>query len=146
MEINNETKLYVATQYYGQPFLVCYNIENKPVIEKFEFSSGALEFYDPDPVNKRNLLILKPLSALSEMDVLGVYKILTTDERHAKLKLEFYGKESIIETLLESRSTNNWTFNTSNYIYQFLQSKGYDLPNVHLDGKTLKEAGLAVYE
>lgn len=31
-------------------------------------------------------------------------------------------------------------------IYQFLQSKGYDLPNYHLGGKTLEESGLAYYE
>lgn len=30
-------------------------------------------------------------------------------------------------------------------IYQFLQSKGYDLPNYHLGGKTLEQAGLAYY-
>jgi hypothetical protein len=31
-------------------------------------------------------------------------------------------------------------------IYQFLQSRGYDLPNYHLGGKTLEQAGLAYYE
>lgn len=32
------------------------------------------------------------------------------------------------------------------HVYQFLQSRGYDLPNYLLDGKTLHEAGLAIYE
>lgn len=31
-------------------------------------------------------------------------------------------------------------------IYQFLQSKGYDLPHYLLGGKTLHESGLAIYE
>ena len=31
-------------------------------------------------------------------------------------------------------------------VYQFLQSKGYDIPQYLLGGKTLKECGLAVYE
>ena len=31
-------------------------------------------------------------------------------------------------------------------IHQFLQSKGYDLPNYLLGSKTLKECNLAIYE
>lgn len=34
----------------------------------------------------------------------------------------------------------------SSIAFQFLQSKGYDLPNWYLGGKTLYEAGLCIYE
>ena len=30
--------------------------------------------------------------------------------------------------------------------YQYLISKGYDMPSYHLGGKTLQECGLAIYE
>lgn len=81
-----------------------------------------------------NRLILKPLDNLTDEDEIGLANIigsLRTDEFiNALITGGFYALR-IYETL---------------QAVQFLQSKGYDLPQHLLEGKTLHEAGLATYE
>lgn len=140
MERPKEIKFKVALQYYGQPFLVCYNIENNPVIETFSGKNIEQGMYEPDNENKRELLILKPLSSITDKDAIEVAKI-------AKCKYCIADISDLKPHLLRSMSfTNVWNGNTVLSICQYLQSKGYDLPQYLLGGKTLKEAGIAIYE
>ena len=124
IKITNEIKFKVALQYYGHKLLLCYNIEGNPVIRTFD--SIHIDYYAPDAGNKRDLLILKPLSSITDEDV-KVIGFSNSDE--------FLGLSSINEKYIGKLSD-----------FQYLQSKGYDLPQYELNNKTLKEAGLAIYE
>lgn len=137
----NEYK--AVLQYYGQPFLVCYNIEKTPVIENV---IPEFEMYEPDWLNKRDLLILKPICEISDDDAFELSNILN-------VRLTKAGK---IETIKHWISKD--ILSTSGYFtidgdalkfleaFDFLKSKGYDLPNILLGNKTLEQVGLAIYK
>lgn len=140
MEITNEVKLKVALQYYDScNILLCYNIENNPVIERFSGKNADLELFEPDFENKRDLLILKPLSSITDEDAIEVAKywyspvtyIVSNRDLAIKKTKEYLENPEVMLPLGAG---------------QFLQSLGYDLPQYLLGGKTLKEAGLAIYE
>jgi hypothetical protein len=99
-------------------------------------------------------LLLKPLSAITDEEILEVakieglanakitdrndYKIEITDDTYIFL-LNFKGEICLLKNKYVHEIAKPLA------IYQFLQEKGYDLPSWHLGGKTLKEAGYAVY-
>lgn len=140
MEITNEIKAKVFAQYLGQKVnaegsrlelisvcfnhIVCYN----PPIGEVEGDEVEFDF--------SIYLMLKPLSAITDEDAIEVAKI--TQEN------ESYHNAGVGKMVVKGK----WKFNMEKYffIHQFLQSKGYDLPNYLLGGKTLHEAGLAIYE
>lgn len=100
-------------------------------------------------------LVLKKLSTISDEDVMEVVKIeglvnatitrrgngsiKVTDDSYDFFILENY-KFMLHKNSLEIPVAKEVA------IYQFLQSRGYDTPHYLLGGKTLQEAGLAVYE
>jgi hypothetical protein len=137
MEISKETKLKVALQYYGCDFLVCYNLEGNPVIEKFG-KNFELNMYEPDLENKRDLLILKPQStsmAFRVKDYEAMEKIRSMTEELSRF-MGTVSKEDFFNKLI-----------LSNFLsYQYAISQGIDMPQYLLGGKTLKEAGMAIYE
>jgi len=145
MEISNEIKFKVALQYYGQPFLVCYNIENKPVIETFSGKNIEEGMYEPDVVNKRELLILKPLSKITQDDAIEFHDIvfggIGKKPYHVVAETVRNYIEMIFKGGKQCPDIKGLVLTT-----QFLQSKGYDLPSYLLEGKTLQEVGLAIYE
>lgn len=159
MEITEEIKFKVALQYYGCKFLVCYNIENNPVIETFEGKNAQLDIYEPDLKNKRELLILKPLSGISKSDAYEVARILFSKEYTGDdityNKDSIYVKIKIPNTTINNnvkisfdghlRNMSGYGLNNTLQAHQYLQSKGYDLPNYLLGGKTLYECGLCAY-
>lgn len=79
-------------------------------------------------------LILKPLSSITDED------------------RDFCKKEFDMKLDFHPSGTDNFcyeshgNFNCIAGCVQYLQSKGYDLPQYLLGGKTLKEAGLAIHE
>jgi len=83
-------------------------------------------------------LILKSLSEISAEDGEELYKIQFCKKPSPKL-LAQYLDSKIFAYLFGDGDLKLKS-------YQFLQSKGYDLPQYLLGGKTLKEAGLAIYE
>ena len=143
MDIPNEIKLKVALQYYGCDFLSCYNIENNPVIQPFVRPNTDPDLYEPDFENKRDLLILKPLSAITDEDGIKTLKILYPHiEKEANIgEIRYLFKEF---TYLEGKVYCNPEKTIQ--VYQCLQNLGYDLPHYLLEGKTLHEAGLAIYK
>lgn len=139
MEITSEVKYKAAMQYYGCKILVCHNLEGKPVIEDFAGINIVFDLYAPDFDNKRDLLILKPISAISDEDAVECLKIHEMIQHSNGMYVTEFSHISKIKIAIQAITV----FRAD--AYQFLQSKGYDLPNYILGGKTLKEAGLAIY-
>lgn len=134
MQITNEIKVKVFAQYFGQQFKSNAGSFN---FEKIQ-SSGELDFgYTINEVK----LILKPISKITDEDAINIAQMCYLGDYP-----EITGKK-IVKGLFEEFKNpyeNNPT--TIVKIHQYLQSKGYDLPHYLLGGKTLQEAGLAIYE
>lgn len=132
MEITAEIKAKVFAQYLGQKYTD--ETAEEPEITTVNGETiTCFELY-PKAMDTAKL-ILKPLSAISDEDAIEVCNMLETVNPQFFLdslngKGGVYRKHTVDSILT----------------YQFLQSKGYDLPHYLLDGKTLHEAGLAVYE
>lgn len=142
MEITNEIKAKVFAQYFGERI----TIGNKDTYESLVGIKGINSIYtgvNPMGVDKwykisACQLILKPLSSITDEDAIEVAKICYhwQKEKHTSA----HGK-TLINGQSYLASHIDWI-----YTYQFLQSKGYDLPNYLLGGKTLHESRLAIYE
>lgn len=118
MEIENDTKAKVFAQYLGQQVL-------------WGGTEGVLWSYNLHGASDVVLgakLILKPLSKITDEDAQD---------------LGYEDAEIFIAT---SPWLKKYHGDKSFWDAQILQSKGYDLPNYLLNGKTLQEAGLAIYE
>jgi len=130
MEITNEIKAKVFAQYLGQ-YVICDS-----------------EYHGKKELNGRSLfglppckIILKPLSAITDEDAIEVAQLIMGGFEALK-----NGKAFIKQ--IDKRESMVLHFHPLNTFqaFQFLQSKGYDLPNYLLGGKTLNEVGLAIYE
>lgn len=96
-------------------------------------------------------LILTPLSSISDEDAIEVSKMNTWFNRSKDDKYEVYenwqnkkvvssgGGIKYEKCVIEYESLSLAAF-------QFLQSRGYDLPQWTLGGKTLHESGLCIYK
>ena len=95
-------------------------------------------------LNEDFVLLLNPLSSLTDEDAFVIYKLNNFRAFNGKRTVPSKGiTQWLIGKYFSGRKVK-WDFNLASY--QYLQSKGYDLPHYLLDGKTLKEAGLAIYE
>lgn len=107
-------------------------------------------------LNNEYKLVLKPLTLITDEDAIemaelfgGVHgKILLNrpadlENNDIHFAVQVYTNEPKYTTYCTPKY---WTDGYGVKAYQFLQSKGYDLPTYLLDGKTLKESGLAIYE
>ncbi len=125
MEISNDIKAKVFAQYLGQRL----QRGGMMTIELlYACKNAAYNTYD-DIVLK-----LKPLSAIADEDAIEVSTML-------------WGNK--MPNPMETIKHQLFTYSVSDVparCYQLLQSKGYDLPQYLLGGKTLHEAGLAIYE
>jgi hypothetical protein len=172
MKISNETIAKVFAPYLFQN-LECviktgdhwqqrsylYEVNSSEVI----VSGKSFPFSRPVRFNECKL-ILKPLSAISDEDAIEVAKLLNDKCKHFSLVREnpltrVYVKRTESDNdgaIVEFNRNHFWYEYDGNTIpvhsdvhlhcYQFLQSRGYDLPMWQLGGKTLHEAGLAIYE
>lgn len=147
--------------YYKQPLLICEpNIEPVPhYLEGVDYNNSKIIAervnYDPTWIK----LQLKPLSAITDEDAIEVAKMEGFVFYHIfrsnvspfvlQIKNEKNRFLSIAENWENCHSDSDdgesgYMLNTN--VYQYLQSKGYDLPQYLLGGKTLHESGLAIYE
>jgi len=78
-------------------------------------------------------IILKPLSAITNEDAAEVV-FMQWEKKRGSLVDPDWAKRMVSTLALRAD------------IYQFLQSKGYDLPHFLLGGRCLRETGLAIYE
>lgn len=114
-------------------------------------------------------LILKPLSKISDEDAIEVAKILGFEILNAEYKVHrtgkrvfivekgndefategcklFFKNESLDGFIVSNNLPHDFSPDSVCLAFQFLQSRGYDLPQYLLDGKTLFESNLAIYE
>lgn len=105
-------------------------------------------------------LILKPLSSITNEDAIEVGKILFGKE-YSEGDVS-RNEDSVYVKVLKPNTTinqnvninfngemgnmNGYSLHNVLQAYQYLISKGYDLPHILLDGKTLFKSGLAIYE
>lgn len=143
MEIPNEVKAKVFAQYWGQKVkAIVHGAESDTWVEygrivhlpldaddDYEIDDGE-GLYHAYVLPENLKLLLRPLSAITDEDALNAYEIY-----HGNRQATEHAAMVVIETLAIKAS-----------VFQYLQSKGYDLPSWLLGGKTLKEAGLAIYE
>ena len=125
MEIRNEIKIKVFAQYFGQKLGRHGCIDN-----------SVLDIAEFDYIQRHNILsevflILKPLSAITEEHIKELFKAISYGFMQTKFIVE------VLEALPYKKAI---------IAYQFLISKGYDLPNYLLNNKTLQESGLAIYK
>ena len=100
-------------------------------------------------------LILNPISSITDEDAIEAVKHFGDDpfvfERtRDSIEICFFNRgaisiayDGVISDVGNGPTKNGFTYFLA---YQFLQAKGYDLPQYLLGGATLKEAGLAIYE
>lgn len=172
MEIKKETKAKVFAQYLGQRclsghWLVGVNFGNEITRPLLMTENKGSTTIDWEADFNMDMLELKPLSSITDDDAIEVAKIIRKDE---EFKISSISKDSVIIESKDGFVTIFLDFGiTSVYkeyesqkidrcpesfiddykivsVYLYLQSKGYDLPNYLLGGKTLKETGLATYE
>ena len=103
-------------------------------------------WYDFEADNKGELidkLILRPLSEIIDEDAIKVAYMFYPNQAESNIQ----GKElaNHVREIINDPEAN-LSFEWPACAFQYLQSKGYDLPHYLLDGKTLHEAGLAIYE
>jgi hypothetical protein len=134
MEITKEIKCKVFAQYLGRDLktqtgtvqLVGIHVDNfNRVFDAVVLNGNVTHTSETENVK----LILKPLSAITDEDAIVIHKI----------------AQSQFLTVLQAKEYID-DYATKSTCYQYLQSKGYDLPNYLLNGKTLKEVDLAIYE
>ncbi len=133
MEITNEIKTKVFAQYLGQEYKTG-DLEEPKIFPIIGETITCFEMYPNG--TETDKIILKPLSAITHTDAFELYKIMVGNDF----------EERYIETFKNGEGVKHDSIMKNVNAYQYLQSKGYDLPNYLLCGKTLNEAGLAIYE
>jgi len=128
MEITAEIKKAIIHQYYGQRYLYknefgTYNdfVGGYHTVTHLQYDSF--------------MLMLKPYTAITIGDAIEVGKMAGFSDEKMK---EISKKGNVFDYL------NGWNVCIS--IYQFLQSKGHDLPQRLLGGETIQKSGLAIYK
>jgi len=146
MEITNEIKARVFAQYLGQKI----NLKKEGQAENLILNVHRLHY--GMVLNKFGevKLILKPLSSITDEDAIECLNICLAEDWYSNetekrawvdiLKTELIDGFGSVQMKIKPYFSMVWK------IYQLLQSKGYDLPQYLLGGKTLQEAGLAIYE
>lgn len=147
MEVTDEIKRKVFAQYLGQPFRMILNDKS--------FSIGECNLGTIQLLNPEDILVLKPLITMPDEEAIEMAKIFGEVDgkiilnRPADLKnndIHFTVQVYTNEPKFTSYSTPKyWSDGYGVKAYQWLQSKGYDLPHYLLNGKTLKECNLCVY-
>jgi len=151
MEISNEIKARVFAHYLGQKMKdYCAEPENDIcTLTQVDVQHGCVadEHGNFDIKFNDVRLLLRPPNAITDEDAIEVGRIIGHDfgdYAEGKSKVLYFGKKYIQEAF--DVEWINRHVQTSWQVGQFLQLRGYDLPNYLLGGKTLHEAGLAVYK
>ena len=149
MEITNEIKAKVFGQYLGQQCThrVKTVVGNCDWEERgiFILDSSIISLYeDEDEKDYDTKLILKSLIApdsnIPNEECFALIKATESVTQEVILKYKgIFGDDGNTDFITKMFHSNCVT-------YQYLISKGYDLPNYLLGGKTLHECGLCIYE
>lgn len=167
LEIGNEIKALVMAPYVGRP--VTSGQEIPPILSFDKTDEDKLNVLNAIKIGYK--VVLKPLDAITAGDATKVGEIMFSESSKSnKVKsrlvsgfndrVEVCGCDKdgdnlggTVSIFFDGQITwdHEWAFECRLELlllraYQFLQSRGYDLPHYLLNGQTLKEAGLAVYE
>lgn len=163
MKITNEIKAKVFGQYLSYYADQPTRLAVLSIIEKLLDGSRSSEKMSSHRIE------LKPLSSITDQDFKEAAKLLPDDFKPRTDFKVFREGSTVVPSkmnvvfanvtgfkmfkifvddgtiMLDDRIAPPCYTNYTLLIYQFLQSRGYDLPNYHLGGKTLEQAGLAYY-
>jgi len=148
LHLTDEIKEKVFAQYLHHRWKFKSDVEGfeKAIKHRLSLSDINNILYNPQFKKCDIVLILKPLSLISEDDAFEIGKIIEIDRENYDLSnitaITAIGRQFAKAILIYDFS--RYTPITIN-IYQFLLSKGYDLPQYLLGNKTLNESGLAIY-
>lgn len=130
MEISEEIKNRIAHQYFGSKYIYKNEFGTfKDIVGGYHTQSHIK--------NSSFKLCLKPLSSITDEDAHKVGMLCGCSMLGKAINT---GKE-LCERMMIERHLCLISYS----VYQYLQSKGYDLPNYFLENKTLQESGLATY-
>ncbi|HWY11952.1 MAG TPA: hypothetical protein VN026_11535 [Bacteroidia bacterium] len=152
MEITNDIRTKVFAQYIGQK--VYHSVKmvtgEREDMGLMDLDYELLNIYSEDSDYKGQLL-LKSLKNITDEDMIWVYDTCKNLHEQRKINPEFVKENSMsLEDMKlqinngHAHYTGGWLCNT--WVFQYLLSKGYDLPQYLLGYKTLHEVGLAAYE
>ncbi len=142
MEITKEIKVKVFAQYIGQKIM----LHDHNIFTGFHCEGAIIKHLENGAIGQPKL-ILQPLSSITDEDATEVAKMIGIENDNIEKAIE--QKDDLIEILCSKERGDSTTAITPIevfLVYQFLQSKGYDMPNYLLGGKTLQECGLAIYK
>ena len=141
MDIPNEIKTKILAKYSGQ----------KAKLTRIDSKDDIYIGEHPELRNRHNnssiksyKLILKPLSSLTDADAKWIGSILT--HRDSKKNDVEEGRLFVDNILNNDRLSFNYLTPNIIWAIQYLEEYGYDLPQYFLEGRTLHEAGLAIYK
>lgn len=160
MEISNETKAKVfapligvefkcITEHFKLPNKIFYGIllndNNEYALCLRGENNKRADYYS---VNEW-LPILKPLSAITDEDAIDMVKIICPEAKNVFvssgiINYDYDFLDINMDGEHDLKDIGNVCFPPC--VYQFLISKGYDLPQYLLNDKTLFESGLCTYE
>ena len=143
LKLTNEEKEKVFAMYWGLSYLVCYNLEGTAVIDPI--TAKSIDDIEPDIENKRDLLLLTPLSAITDEHATEVGKMLCQYGNPVNAHDDYYIKSA------KAQLSDLFLFEMEWQLYQYLISKGYDVPlwfgvDHWANGKTSIELGIAIYK
>lgn len=148
MEITNEIKAKMFAQYLGCRIRPNPKYTIPEYYKQYLDKTGTYECKGSLITTgaNRDLLVLKPLTSITDEDAKEVACI----DKWDKIWEEdgYMDKEAMEASLIQKgyEMVTDYLFQLPYKGYQFLQSKGYDIPQYLLGGKTLKEAGIAIYK
>lgn len=148
MKIKTDTAIKVLAQYIGHPVIYVGEKElGGQYYPKEKYELSGVREHDTAPFllslvgnyvsADKFKVILKPLSQISKKDSDEVVKIMSYKQKDTLKNILYTVKFKILDSTSPEKAIET---------YQFLQSKGYDMPHYLLGGRTLKEAGLAIYK
>lgn len=155
MEITDKIKAKVFAQYLGQQVETKHNFEDKGIVSPALLDlilEGALTLEGWWEGAK---LILKPLTEITDEEAVEMARLFNGIEGPIKINRPTDINNPDIHFVVQvynEKPFKDWCFPKTwsdargVMFYQYLQSKGYDLPNYYLGEKTLLEAGLAIYK
>ena len=172
IEITNDVKAKMFALYLGQRikysgihwnytyvWLEVVSLIERSIQSVYKDPQGSEQNADFDD----HVIILKPLSKITDEDAIMVGQLCGIGldnecivfERDAERVIVeqkkptgiqcwiWYDAEFFLENSFKEKSISS---HTPIEAYQYLLSRGYDLPQYLLNGRTLKESGLAIYE
>ncbi len=138
MEITKEIKAKVLASYLGQQVI---NSAGTKFTMHGVRLSGTVYVGEGMEYCTIYKLILKPLTKLSDEDAKEIAMLIGGNHLHI---ITCFRGQPEFEKKPDERMIK--AFISQSAVYEFLQYKGYDLPQRLLQGKTLEQAGIAIYE